>query len=315
MNQPQNFGITSNNFYGGYFKVQNIVTTPIYDDDLTRKNISLSVLRLDEIHPVVSGNKIFKLYYFLREAISTGKKIITLGGAYSNHLAATAAVCKSHNLQCIGIVRGEKAKKLSPTLLYCLQQGMQLEFISRDNYKKNRDELFPEELKMKFGNHVLIPEGGYSKEGANGAAKIYDFIADEKYTHICCSVGTGTTLAGLIRYAKSSQRLIGFSALKNYEFEEKIHYLTGNVAEGHYHIIDGYHFGGYAKKTVELINFMNSFYERHVIPLDFVYTAKMMYGVIDLINKNYFAEGSNMLCIHTGGLQGNCSLNPGILKF
>ena len=149
--------------------------------------------------------------------MSLNKKIITFGGAYSNHLAATAAACKQYGLKCIGIVRGEKPPALSPTLLYCSQQGMHLEFISRNTYRQKEEKIFHENLRTKFGHHILIPEGGFSEEGVRGAAEIYKYINQKNYTHICCSVGTATTLAGLISAANPSQQIIGFSALKDLE--------------------------------------------------------------------------------------------------
>ena len=287
------------------------------ESDLTlEKNISLSILRIDKIHPEIQGNKFFKLYYFLKKAIASKKNIITFGGAYSNHLAATASACKMFGINCIGIVRGEVSKNLSHTLQFCKEHGMQLEFISRGDYKRKDDEDFKNELIHKFGDHILIPEGGFSKEGSNGAALISNFYTKEGFTHICCAVGTATTLAGLISSSLPSQHLIGFNAIKNLDdFEKRIQSLLGNSINENYSSNNDYHFGGYAKKTDELISFMNAFYEAYQIPTDFVYTAKMMFGVIDLIKKNHFSAGSKILCIHTGGLQGNLSLPTGILNF
>jgi len=292
-----------------------IDTTKIYDDVPITKNITLSVLRLDQIHPIVSGNKIFKLHYFLQEAINSNKKIITFGGAFSNHLAAVASTCNHYHLECIGIVRGERSTTLSPALLYCFEQGMQLEFVSRNVYNEKVQESFLNALQIRFGDHILVPEGGFCREGAKGSAEIYPYFADEEYTHICCPVGTATTLAGLINIADSSQHVLGFSALKHLDFEERIKHLLGDIPLRNYSLISDYHFGGFAKKTDELINFMNAFYKNHSIPLDFVYTGKMMYGVFDLIAKNNFPINSKILCIHTGGVQGNCSLLPGVLNF
>lgn len=292
----------------------NIQVSDIYNNRWLEKNISLSLLRLDLIDTVISGNKLFKLYYFLQKAILSNKKIITFGGAYSNHLAAAAAICKNFDVQSIAIVRGERPSALSTTLLYCVEQGMQLEFVSRGAYKEKENKHFLEELHSKFGAHILIPGGGFGYDGVKGAAAIYEYIG-EFYTHICCAVGTGTTIAGLITAAHQAQQIIGFSALKNFDFEERILHLADNPIFKNYHFIHDYHFGGYAKKTNELINFINTFYDKYMIPLDFVYTGKMMYGIFDLISKNYFAEGSKIICIHSGGLQGNSSLHPGVLNF
>lgn len=294
----------------------NVEIDKIENDLTTEKGISLSMLRLDRTDPQISGNKFFKLYYFLQEAISKQQKIITFGGAYSNHLAATAKACKILEIECIGIVRGEAPKELSHTLLFCKAQGMHLEFICREEYRRKGDEDFQTELTDKFGAHILIPEGGYSKQGCDGAAIIAGFYRDGSFTHICSSVGTGTTLAGLINRALPSQKIIGFSALKgSTDLEKKIHFLIDPSLHKNYTLLDDYHFGGYAKKTPSLISFMNNFYEAFAIPTDFVYTGKMMFGVFDLIRKQYFPSGSNILCIHTGGLQGNLSLPGGTLNF
>ncbi|MEO5783855.1 MAG: pyridoxal-phosphate dependent enzyme [Ginsengibacter sp.] len=287
------------------------------ENDLTlKKNISLSILRLDKIHPEIQGNKFFKLYYFLKKAIAAQKNIITFGGAYSNHLAATASACKMFGINCIGIVRGEASKIHSHTLLFCKEHGMQMEFITREDYNRKDDEDFKKELIHKLGDHILIPEGGFSKEGSDGAALISNFYYNQSFTHICCAVGTATTLAGLISSSLPAQDIIGFSSIKQLnDFEKRIHFLLGNSGNENYSLNNDHHFGGYAKKNDELIQFMNAFYKAYQIPTDFVYTAKMMFGVIDLIKKNYFVEGSKVLCVHTGGMQGNLSLPPAALNF
>ena len=283
----------------------NELKNDLYDNN----NIKISMLRLDEIHPVISGNKLFKLYYFLKEAeVSSHKKIITFGGAFSNHLAATAFACKEMNLECIGIVRGEKPVTLSHTLLFCMENGMQLQFISRASYQKINEKEFLEELKNKYGESILIPEGGFSIKGKKGAELITQFFGDKKFTHVCLPVGTATTFAGIIDINENDSKIIGFGVLKNFQdIEKRFHELEVNP-EREYSFIGDYHFGGYAKKTDELISFINKFYDEHKIPLDFVYTGKMMFGVNDLVRKKYFLEGADILCIHTGGLQGNESL-------
>ena len=287
----------------------------IIEDDLIKQNIELSVLRLDQIHPVISGNKFFKLFYFLKEAKnSTHKRIITFGGAYSNHLAATAFACKQNNLKCIGIVRGEKPPILSPTLLFCLENEMELSFVSRETYKHKNEQWFVEKMTTIYGEHTLIPEGGFSVEGARGAELISCYLEGRGYTHICLAIGTATTFAGIIN-SKINAEVIGFSVLKNLnDINNRLKYLGVNE-EKSYTFISNYHFGGYAKKTDELIRFINDFYDRHNIPLDFVYTGKLMYGIYDLLKTNYFPKGSKIIMIHTGGLQGNNSLPEGTLHF
>jgi 1-aminocyclopropane-1-carboxylate deaminase len=282
---------------------------------IKKRNITVSMLRLDKIHPIVSGNKIFKLFYFLEEARnSTHKKVITFGGAFSNHLAASSFACKISGLKSIGFVRGQMPAILSHTLQNCIQNGMQLEFINRTGYKNINEIDFKDELKKRFGDHTLIPEGGFSEKGVKGAEMIGNYYRQGVYSHVCCPIGTAATFAGLIQASKDN-KVIGFSVLKNlHDINQRLQFL--NIPPTMLHeVINDYHFGGYAKKNGDLFSFMNSFYEENKIPLDFVYTAKMMFGVYDLVKNNYFPSGANILCIHTGGLQGNKSLPTGKLKF
>jgi 1-aminocyclopropane-1-carboxylate deaminase len=283
---------------------------------LIESNVSVSMLRLDSIDPIISGNKIFKLNYFLEDAKKLNNKlVITFGGAYSNHLAATAYACKEAGLKCIGFVRGEKPKELSHTLQFCIKNEMQLEFISRDLYQKINEEKFLLSLNEKHGDHILIPEGGFSQKGVNGAKLICNYFNLKNFSHVCCAVGTATTFAGLISGSNDETEVIGFSVLKNLnDVEEMLNFLNVKSSKKH-SVIHDYHFGGYAKKNSELISFINSFYDNNKIPLDFVYTGKMMFGVYDLITRKYFSCGSNILCIHTGGLQGNKSLPERMLNF
>jgi 1-aminocyclopropane-1-carboxylate deaminase/D-cysteine desulfhydrase-like pyridoxal-dependent ACC family enzyme len=290
--------------------------TELTSEDYENRHIKIFMLRLDEVHPVISGNKLFKLCYFLELAKkSFHKNIITFGGAYSNHLAATAFACKEAGLNCLGIIRGEMPDKLSHTLMFCIDQGMKLEFVSRSAYKKINEEEFTEGLKNKYGEHILIPEGGFSIMGKKGAALINRYFSDKNFTHICLPVGTATTFAGILDSNTDQSEIIGFSVLKDLkDISKRFSDLKVNHAKK-YSLVGNYHFGGYAKKTNELISFMNNFYKQHEIPLDFVYTGKMMFGVDDLICKMYFPAGSQILCIHTGGLQGNNSLKESTLIY
>ena len=291
--------------------LHNITIDQLYLPLLSEKNVEADVLRLDKIHPLVSGNKWFKLRYYLEDANKQGKQtIVTYGGAWSNHIIATAAICKINKLNCIGIIRGEDANNLSPTLIEAKNLGMQLFFISREDYK---NENVPDELK---GNgYYLIPAGGYGIMGAEGAATILNFCKRENYTHICCAAGTGTMTAGLIKNSLPSNRVIAISVLKNnLDIEKSIELLTGDNTKG-FQLIHDYHFGGYAKQKPALIDFMNEFFRQTSIPSDFVYTGKLFFAVNDLINNNFFSPGSKLLIVHSGGLQGNVSLSKGTLIF
>lgn len=288
------------------------------DELFLQKQVSVSVLRLDKIHPVISGNKLFKLHYFLKEAKALLQDtIVTFGGAYSNHLAATAFACNALQMKSVAVVRGERPARLSHTLQQCTNEGMHLKFVSRQQFAAKDDNAFIESLKEEFGNCMIIPEGGFAPAGARGAALIMDLVGDNDYTHICTASGTATTTAGLLLAAKPGQIIISLPVLKGMaDNKKRIKELTGNKDDfENLLILDGYHFGGYAKSTAGLFQFMNDCWLKYKLPLDFVYTAKMLYGVIDNIEKDKFERGSKILCLHTGGLQGNKSLPLGTLMF
>ncbi|CAN5378950.1 pyridoxal-phosphate dependent enzyme [soil metagenome] len=296
------------------FDTANISVNAVANDCLAKKKVSLSVLRLDNIHPIVSGNKLFKLHYFLEDALAALQPgLITFGGAHSNHLVATALACKTAGLKSIGLVRGEKPNQLSPTLQACIRYGMQLHFLSREKYSKKDASVFTDWFQDEWKKFTMVPEGGYHPKGAAGAALITQLI-EEDTTHICTALGTATTMAGLLVGAKKHQQIVGIPVLKGMtDIDKRIAYLTGEPNRAK--LLNDYHFGGYAKKTPALLQFMNLFYAENNIPTDFVYTAKMMVGVLDSIEKNFFPEGSRIVCLHTGGLQGNASLPAGTLIF
>ena len=295
------------------------ISTNVLETDLfKKKQVSVSVLRIDQIHPVLSGNKFYKLHYFLQDAISGGyKTIITFGGGWSNHLLATAFASRIAGLDCIGIVRGEVRVGLTTTLQRSIGFGMKLKFISREDYAKKDDPDFIPDLIPGAEDCLIIPEGGFHPKGAKGASLIMDKLKNDQYTHICTATGTSTTLAGLLLATQATQSIIGIPVLKGMaDMPERIFYLTGKKAEQNRPgILSDCHFGGYAKRTPELLKFMNDCWQQFQLPLDFVYTAKMLFGVIEAIKTDQFVKGSNILCIHTGGLQGNDSLPADSLLF
>ncbi len=298
------------------FNISNAGTEILEDKLLLQKNITLAVLRLDKIHPVVSGNKLFKLHYFLQEAgAAAHKTILTFGGAYSNHLVATAYACKAAGLKSIAIVRGEEPAQLSLTLQHCISYGMQLKYVSRAEYDNKEDSGFIQMLLQEFGPCTIIPEGGYSEAGAKGAALIWKLIEQNAWTHIATASGTATTLAGLLLGA-NTETIISVPVLKGMtDIEERIQFCGAGAKLSRLEIADGYHFGGYAKKTPELLVFMNSIWQEQQLPTDFVYTAKMLYAIFNEIKNDRFVPGSKILCMHTGGLQGNLSLPENSLLF
>jgi 1-aminocyclopropane-1-carboxylate deaminase len=282
------------------------ITMPL----LEKKAVALSILRLDRVHPVISGNKWFKLKFYLDDAIAQQKKkVLTFGGAFSNHIIATAAAAKMHGLSATGIIRGERPASLSPTLRAAEAAGMILVFTNREAYAQ---KFVPADY--AGDDYYHIPEGGYGEKGAAGAATITDYFPAITFTHIACAVGTGTMMAGLIN-ACAGQAVIGISVMKNNpELVNNVQQLVKDPLKT-VNIIHDYHFGGYAKHTPALLAFMNRFYTLTGVPSDFVYTGKLFYAMHDLIEKDAFPAGSKLLLIHSGGLQGNASLRKGTLIF
>jgi len=278
---------------------------------LKEKGVELFLLREDLLHAHISGNKYRKLKYNLLEAQKQGKtKLLTFGGAFSNHIAAVAAAGQQFGFKTVGVIRGEQSTTPSPTLRYAEACGMQLHFVSRSAYREKTTVAFTTQLIEKFGDFYSIPEGGTNSLALQGCAEIWESINahfSKAPDYVCTCVGTGGTIAGLIAGNESASQVLGFSALKG-------SFLTKDVTEllQMYHarfypnwlINNDYHFGGYAKHQPVLIDFMNDFKATQGISLDPVYTGKMMYGILDLVAKDYFPKGSRILAIHTGGLQG-----------
>jgi 1-aminocyclopropane-1-carboxylate deaminase len=283
-------------------------------EELSKRNVEADVLRLDLVHPVISGNKWFKLKEYMPEAIEQNKSaIITFGGAFSNHIIATAAFCKEQGLKSVGIIRGEKTANLSHTLQDAMNCGMDLFFVEREKYKIKE---IPVEVKTKYPDAYIINEGGYGLPGARGAAAILDLIDSNQYTHILVAVGTGTTLAGLTEALMEEQNIIGISALKNnFDLQDEINQLLSPHNKNRFQLLHQFHFGGYAKYTNQLILFMNEWFNDTGIPSDFVYTGKLFYAFKTLLTENFFPGGSKILLIHSGGMQGNNSLKKGTLIF
>lgn len=281
----------------------------------TAFGVSVDVLRLDRLHPVVSGNKWFKLNYYLTEALTAQKIILTFGGAFSNHIVATANAASNAGIKSIGVIRGEEPSTPSPTLVQAKAFGMDLYYSSRSAYKTKQ---LPAEIGERYAPEDLyvIPEGGYGTPGMMGARDILLQNNTSGYTHILSAAGTGTTLAGLVAAASANQKVIGISVLKNnFSLQNEIDHLLPTDRKGQFTLLHDYHVGGYARRSAELFRFMNDFYAETGIPTDFVYTGKAFLAAFALLRKNYFGQGANVLLVHTGGLQGNRSLPKGTLIF
>ncbi len=275
----------------------------------------LHLLRLDLLHPEAQGNKWFKLKYNLEKARKDGRtSLLSFGGAWSNHLHALALTGKREGFQTIGIVRGEEPKVWSKTLLDCQSAGMELHFISRAEYKERNEPFFKQYLRDRFGSFHLIPEGGSNYLGLNGTMEIVSSDLASEYDVIACPVGTGTTLAG-IALSSGNTPVLGFPAIAQgaylrEEIKQQLLYFlfdeasVDEVMEGvHLHL--GGHCGGFAKVNEELIHFQQQFQSENRVELDFLYTAKMMMALSKLLQNGAWSFGKKILCVHTGGLQGN----------
>lgn len=275
---------------------------------LDQKQVEVQVLRLDQVHPEVSGNKFYKLRYNLQQATSQNHRhVLTFGGAYSNHIYATAAAAKEVGLASIGIIRGELLDAQNPTLAFARAAGMNLLGISREHYREKNQAEFLENLRKQFGDFYLIPEGGTNALAIQGTREILTGSHSE-FSHVLTPIGTGGTFAGIAASLLSHQKLLGISALKGEGIREEMTDLLnaeGIQSPGILEVFTQYHQGGYAKWTTKLIDFIRWFWDAFGIPLDPIYTGKMAFACWDLLQQNYFPPGSRILLIHTGGLQGN----------
>lgn len=269
------------------------------ETELTRQfNIHLFLKRDDLIHSEISGNKWRKLKYNIEQAKKENKTtILTFGGAYSNHITATAKACSVFGFKSIGIIRGEEYTSLNNSLQFAKDCGMELIYVDRVTYKEK--DKYLDSLLLNLDFTYILPEGGANSLAVKGCAELKSEIEID-FDYICCACGTGTTIAGIASNLKPHQLAIGFAVLKHdkllLEVKEKFPNLRSQIS------ILNSHFGGYAKTTPELIQFIKDFYIQHQILLDFVYTGKMMFGIFDLISKNYFAENSTIIAVHTGGV-------------
>jgi 1-aminocyclopropane-1-carboxylate deaminase/D-cysteine desulfhydrase-like pyridoxal-dependent ACC family enzyme len=275
---------------------------------LKEKGVELWLKRDDLLHPEVQGNKWRKLKYNLINAKDKGmEQLLTFGGPFSNHVYATAAAANLYGFKSIGIIRGYESATLSPTLAFAQSKGMQLVFLDKTQYREKESDVFFKEWENHFGPFVVIPEGGTNLSALPGVAEVVKEI-DIDFDFLCTACGTGGTIAGLLAQLNNQKQVLGFSALKgDGDLAQKVDQLvldyTGSQFNN-YIIRNDFHFGGYAKITSELVQFIQSFKQKTGVLLDPVYTGKMMYGIFDLIRKDYFQRGTCIVALHTGGLQG-----------
>ena len=279
---------------------------------LSSHQVAIDTLRLDQIHPIVSGNKWYKLRFYIQEAIkSQATTIASFGGPYSNHLVALAYMAKENGLKCIGYVRSNEGEPITPTLQEAIVYGMEIVFAGRSAFQEKKNELLSQNQESTNGLY-FVNEGGYGVLGAKGASTL---MGDWSYNYIVCAVGTGTMIAGILNAVAKHQKIIGIPVLKN---EGTIHSEIAELLDdknANFTLLHQFHQGGYAKTTPEQIEFMNRLWAHASIPTDIVYTGKVFYAVEQLMHANYFNPNSKVLIIHSGGLQGNRSLEKGVLAF
>lgn len=276
--------------------------TPI-QEIIIKKNLQLFIKREDLIHPQISGNKYWKLFYNLNvylEKKVENPMIITFGGAFSNHISAVSYAGKLSSIKTLGIIRGEELQnkwQQNPTLCFAFENGMDFRFVTREEYRNK--ELLAENLRKEFPNSILIPEGGTNKDAVDGVKMMLNDDTKD-FDYLCTAVGTGGTIAGISKYCEGNQKVIGFKVVNDSSLEETILNLTSKRN----FILKDASFGGYGKISDENVCFINKFKKEYNIPLEPIYTGKMMQQIFEMIANNEFPEGSKILCFHTGGLQG-----------
>ncbi len=292
-------------------KILHLFHSCTHNQNIPIQDTSLKIVikREDLIHPFISGNKYRKLKLNVKRAKEiNSKSLLTFGGAFSNHIAAVALAGREYGFHTIGVIRGDELKfkkDLNPTLEFAKTCGMRFKFISREDYKRKTDSDFIKNLKDEFDDIYLIPEGGTNDLAVRGCEEILQ-PDDSQFDYICCAVGTGGTISGIINASKSHQKILGFPALKGDFLKQDIRKFA---TQENWELVKDYHFGGYGKIKPELITFINTFKRDYNIPLDPIYTGKMMFGIFDLIENGFFPKNSKILVIHTGGLQGIAGMN------
>ena len=289
----------------------------INDPLIARSGVTLCVLRLDQYDSHLSGNKYFKLKYNIQRARELGaRQLLSFGGAYSNHIHALAMAGQQQHMETIGIIRGQQTLPLNSTLQDASDAGMSLQFVSREQYRQRHHADYLQQLQQQYPGAYIIPEGGSNLLGVKGCMEIVDHIQHamnngavgiSDYDTVIMPCGTAATLAG-VAAAAADKQVLGIAVLKNADYlageVREYHQGLGGVDGNNWQLIHDYHGGGYAKLSYKLAVFIENFQQRHAITIEPVYSGKMFYALYDLLEQGYFAPGSNIVAIHTGGLQG-----------
>ena len=279
----------------------------IFSERYLNNEIEVFIKRLDLIDPFISGNKLFKLKHNVARALFEKKNmLITFGGAFSNHILATAAYAKKKNIDCLAIVRGEEYSELNPLLTLAKEYGMNFCFVSRKEYAKRNDNNYISELIRKYKKAFIVPEGGNNKLGVLGAEEILE-TQDKSFDYIICPIGTGATLSGIVNSSKKTQKVIGINCINDTKDINKN--ISQKTNKNNWEIINEFNFGGFAKFDNLLTEYLKKFKLNYKITLDLNYTTKMFFGFEKLIERRYFHRKSKVLLIHTGGTYGNLGFN------
>lgn len=281
---------------------------------LEQHQVALWIKREDLLHPVVSGNKFRKLKYNIKAALAQRQEtVLTFGGAYSNHVVATACAAKEAGLKAVGVIRGEELQEKwedNPTLVQAASYDMQFLFVTREAYRLKNEAKYLSKLEKEFGAFYLIPEGGTNALAVKGCEEILT-AEDKDFDVVACAVGTGGTVAGIINSLTEKQQVLAYPALKGDFLKAEIDKFATNKQ---WQLVTDYHFGGYAKVTEPLIRFINEYKRDTGIPLDPIYTGKMLFGLWQAIGQGNFTKGTKILAIHTGGLQGIKGMNQQLIR-
>lgn len=290
----------------------------IRTEALAAKSVQLYLKRDDLLHPHISGNKWRKLKYNIAQAQQqSATALLTFGGAFSNHIAATAAAGQAAGYATIGIIRGEAHLPLNPTLRFATDCGMQLQYISRSDYRQKDTAVFRTQLQRQHPNAYIIPEGGTNIHALKGCAEIITEITAQRQEQLadyyCVACGTGGTIAGMIQGLEGRKNIIGCAVLKGDFIRDEVSQLleqsNSPTTPDNWHIHNDFHHGGYARFTPALIDFINQFKQEHQIALDPIYTGKLLFAIFELVERDYFPKGSSIVAVHTGGLQGIAGFN------
>ena len=279
----------------------------IFSERYLNNEIEVFIKRLDLIDPFISGNKLFKLKHNVDRALLEKKNmLITFGGAFSNHILATAAYAKKKNIDCLAIVRGEEYSELNPLLTLAKEYGMNFCFVSRKEYAKRNDNNYVSELIRKYKKAFIVPEGGNNRLGVLGAEEILE-KQDKSFDYIICPIGTGATLSGIVNSSKKTQKVIGINCINDTKVINKN--ISQKTNKNNWEIINEFNFGGFAKFDNLLTEYLKKFKLNYKITLDLNYTTKMFFGFEKLIERRCFQRKSKVLLIHTGGIYGNLGFN------